>query len=88
ELNSRFGLGIEESGDYDSIGGYVHATLGKVAVEGDAFTAGRARWTVEKVIGRRIESIRLTSEEPWSAEALGHGNTHESVVEEGTGHLS
>ena len=31
ELNSRLGLGIEESGDYDSVGGYVHAQLGKIA---------------------------------------------------------
>ena len=31
ELNERLHLGIEESGDYDSVGGYVHSVLGKIA---------------------------------------------------------
>ncbi len=70
ELNERLGLGIEESGDYDSVGGYVHATLGKLAVAGDSFKAGRARWTVEKVTGRRIDTIRLISDQPWPIDTL------------------
>ena len=70
ELNERLRLGIEESGDYDSVGGYVHATLGKLAVEGDSFKAGRAKWTVEKVTGRRIDTIRLTADQPWPADTL------------------
>src|SRR5947207_891977 len=37
ELNERLHLGIEESGDYDSVGGYVHSVLGKIAEEGDSF---------------------------------------------------
>ncbi len=87
ELNERLHLGIEESGDYDSVGGYVHAMLGKIAEEGDSFQAGRARFTVEKVNGRRIETIRLTSEESWPDEAHGHDGSR-AQVEEGTGHLS
>jgi CBS domain containing-hemolysin-like protein len=70
ELNSRLGLAIEESGDYDSVGGYVHAVLGKIAVAGDSFSGGRATWTVEKVKGRRIETIRLTSDQPWPVDVL------------------
>jgi putative hemolysin len=70
ELNSRLGLAIEESGDYDSVGGYVHAMLGKIAVAGDSFRAGRALWTVEKVKGRRIEIVRLKSDQPWPDDAL------------------
>ncbi len=65
ELNSRLGLAIEESGDYDSVGGYVHAMLGKIAVAGDSFKGGRATWTVEKVKGRRIEIVRLRSDQSW-----------------------
>src|SRR3989475_4181899 len=52
ELNSRLGLAIEESGDYDSVGGYVHAMLGKIAAAGDSFRSGEGRWTVEKGKGR------------------------------------
>jgi CBS domain containing-hemolysin-like protein len=70
ELNSRLGLAIEESGDYDSVGGYVHAQLGKIATAGDSFTGGRATWTVEKVKGRRIEWVKLTADNPWPDETL------------------
>ncbi|HEY4889699.1 MAG TPA: hemolysin family protein, partial [Candidatus Dormibacteraeota bacterium] len=69
ELNSRLGLAIEESGDYDSVGGYVHSVLGKIATAGDSFKGGRARWTVEEVKGRRIEIIRLTADQPWPTDA-------------------
>ena len=70
ELNSRLGLAIEESGDYDSVGGFVHAQLGKIATTGDSFKAGRATWTVEKVKGRRIEWVKLTGDVPWPDETL------------------
>ena len=70
ELNSRLSLAIEESRDYDSVGGYVHAMLGKLAAAGDTFTGGRALWTVEKVKGRRIETVRLKADRPWPNEAL------------------
>src|SRR5260370_5223333 len=64
ELNSRLGLAIEESGDYDSVGGDVHAMLGKIAAGGDSFPAGRALWTVEKGKGRRIEAGGIESDQP------------------------
>ena len=85
ELNERLHLGIEESGDYDSVGGYVHATLGKIAERGDSFKAGRATWKVEAVTGRRIESIQLTSDESWPQEALGRDQPEPS--EEHPGYL-
>ncbi len=70
ELNSRLGLAIEESGDYDSVGGYVHAQLGHIAGADDSFKGGRATWTVEKVKGRRIEWVKLTADVPWPEETL------------------
>jgi len=88
ELNERLHLDIEESGDYDSVGGYVHAMLGKIAETGDSFKAGHATWTVEKVKGRRIEMVRLKSENPWPDEAHGHSGARDAPVEEGTGHVS
>jgi putative hemolysin len=84
ELNSRLGLAIEESGDYDSVGGYVHSVLGKIAQPGDSFKGGRARWTVEKVKGRRIEIIRLTADQPWPTDALiASGMAHPSQSTDG-----
>jgi len=88
ELNERLHLNIEESGDYDSVGGYVHAMLGKIAEEGDSFQSGRAKWIVEKVKGRRIETVRLVAEQPWPDEAMGRDGHHHASVEEGTGNLS
>ena len=86
ELNERLRLGLEESGDYDSVGGYVHAMLGKIAEAGDSFTAGRAKWVVEKVKGRRIETVRLVSQDPWPDESV-EGSPHETL-EGRTGHVS
>jgi putative hemolysin len=86
ELNSRLGLAIEESGDYDSVGGYVHSMLGKLASPGDTFRGGRAKWTVEKVKGRRIETVRLTADQPWPTEALAaSGMAHPSQSSESDG---
>src|SRR5260370_21382590 len=61
ELNSRLGLAIEESGDYDSVGGDRHAILGKLAVAGDSFRGGggpRGAWEGQ---GRPTESWRRSS---------------------------
>ena len=88
ELNERLHLGIEESGDYDSVGGYVHAMLGKIAEAGDSFQAGRAKWIVEKVKGRRIEIVKLIAEEPWPSEEEAHRNASRGAVEESSGHVS
>jgi putative hemolysin len=89
ELNERLHLGIEESGDYDSVGGYVHSMLGKIAETGDSFKAGRAKWTVEKVHGRRIETIRLTSEQPWPQDEHNRADgAGDLPMEKETGHLS
>jgi putative hemolysin len=96
ELNSRLGLAIEESGDYDSVGGYVHSVLGKIATPGDTFRGGRAQWTVEKVKGRRIELIRLTADNPWptdefNASSVAHPDADGAArpsMEKETGHLS
>jgi CBS domain containing-hemolysin-like protein len=100
ELNSRLGLAIEESGDYDSVGGYVHSMLGKLATTGDTFKGGRAKWTVEKVKGRRIETVRVTADQPWPTDVLvdsglahpSHSNspdgTKDHSVERESGHIS
>jgi putative hemolysin len=99
ELNSRLGLAIEESGDYDSVGGYVHAALGRIAVAGDSFRGGRALWTVEKVKGRRIEWVKLKADGPWPEDALvaagllhpksdSRDGTDQHLKEQEPGHIS
>ncbi len=70
ELNSRLGLGINESDDYDSVGGYVVASLGTIPQPGAQFQGGRAKWKVEQARGNRVEQVRLTSTEPWPDDVL------------------
>jgi len=70
ELNDRLDLGLEESEDYDSVGGYVYATLGQVPEAGATFDQGPVHWTVEKVDGRRIVKVRLRSDRPWPEPVL------------------
>jgi putative hemolysin len=65
ELNERLALGVEESEDYDSVGGYVYATLGDVPEAGESFDSGKVHWIVDRVDGRRIVKVRLQSQEPW-----------------------
>src|SRR5260370_37787996 len=43
ELNERLHLGIEEAGDYDSVGGYVHAMLGTIGGAGQSVHGGATK---------------------------------------------
>jgi CBS domain containing-hemolysin-like protein len=70
ELNEALQLGVEESSDYDSVGGYVYATLGDIPAAGATFQVGKVSWTVEKVNGNRVVRVALRSQEPWPAEVL------------------
>jgi CBS domain containing-hemolysin-like protein len=70
ELNERLQLGLEESDDYDSVGGYIYATLGAVPEKGATFRSGKVEWIVEELNGRRIVRVRLRSDEPWPDEVL------------------
>jgi putative hemolysin len=70
ELNEELDLGLEESEDYDSVGGYVLSTLGQVPEQGDSFDSGSVHWTVEKVDRRRIVQVRLRSERSWPEPVL------------------
>jgi CBS domain containing-hemolysin-like protein len=70
ELNELLDLGLEESEDYDSVGGYVLSTLGEVPEAGATFDSGPVHWIVETVNGRRVVKVRLRSERPWPESVL------------------
>jgi len=69
ELNDRLSLGVAESDDYDSVGGYVYATVG-IPEKGTTFDANGIKWTVEDIDGQRIGRVRLKSAHAWPDEAL------------------
>jgi putative hemolysin len=70
ELNQELDLGIEESDEYDSVGGYVVTQLGRIPEAGESFSNDGVKWTVDEVNGSRLIRLRLTSEQPWPDEAL------------------
>jgi len=61
EINDRLGTNIDEDGDFDTIGGYVFSTLGRVPIAGDHVEADNSnvRITVVEVSKRRIEKVKI-----------------------------
>jgi putative hemolysin len=56
ELNELLGVAIPDE-DWDTVGGFVFATLGHVPAEGESFEFAGHRFVADKVDGRRISSV-------------------------------
>ncbi|MBL7073935.1 HlyC/CorC family transporter [candidate division KSB1 bacterium] len=59
ELNEELDFNIPESGDYESLGGFICSLTGSVPEEGTSIEHGDLGFLVEKVSGRRIEKVRI-----------------------------
>lgn len=59
EVAERTQIRIPESPGYETIGGFVMARLGRVAVVGDTVTEDDVTVTVERMDGRRIDRVRV-----------------------------
>ena len=59
ELNERFGLTIPENDDYETIGGFVFSTLGKIPAAGEQLTVENTRITILSAEDRRVNRLRL-----------------------------
>jgi putative hemolysin len=70
DLSEDLHLGIPESDDYDSVGGYVLDALGEVPDAGTTFDAGGAHWTVTQVDGNRVVRVVVRSDDPWPDDTL------------------
>ncbi len=62
ELNEILGIGLKKEEDYDTIAGYLYNLLGKVPSQGDEFEASGLRFVVDRVVGQRIERVRIIAE--------------------------
>ncbi|MCC5822828.1 MAG: hemolysin family protein [Phycisphaerales bacterium] len=64
-------LGIElpESDDYDTVGGFVSATLGRIPEPGEAFEHGNARVEILEAEPTRVVRVRVALVEPERIEA-------------------
>lgn len=72
EVSREFGLDIPDDGAWETVGGWMMAELGKIPEVGDVVTTDDLSARVEKMDGRRVESVRLTS----------HGDGQEETEEE------
>lgn len=72
EVSREFGLDIPDDGAWETVGGWMMAELGKIPEVGDVVTTDDLSARVEKMDGRRVESVRLTS----------HGDVQEETEDE------
>ncbi len=56
----KMGIRLPENSEYDTIGGFVVATLGKVPQQGDGFQSNGIGVTVLEVDDRRVHRVKLT----------------------------
>jgi putative hemolysin len=78
EVNERFSLRLPED-EFDTVGGYVFGTLGRVPVVGDAVAApgidGDAELRVEETEERRVTVVRLAKQAEAVAESGAGGES-------------
>lgn len=60
ELLDRTGIRVPEDGAYETVAGYVMATLGRMPVVGDEVDIEGGRFRVQRMDGRRIDRIQFT----------------------------
>jgi CBS domain containing-hemolysin-like protein len=76
EVNERFGLRLPEE-EFDTLGGYVFGTLGRIPTIGDVVPApgidGDAELRVEATEERRVTVVRLCRPAPVPAESAAEG---------------
>ena len=62
ELLDRTGIRVPENGDYETVGGFVMAELGRLPVVGDDVAIEEGRLFVQRLDGRRIDRVRFVPE--------------------------
>jgi CBS domain containing-hemolysin-like protein len=62
ELLDRTGIRVPENGDYETVGGFVMAELGRLPVVGDDVAIEDGRLFVQRLDGRRIDRVRFVPE--------------------------
>ncbi|HET7700400.1 MAG TPA: hemolysin family protein [Candidatus Limnocylindria bacterium] len=60
DVRETFGLDLEESEDYETLGGFITNRLGRFPRAGESVETSDARFTVESVEGKRIRRVRVT----------------------------
>jgi len=69
ELNDEIDGDLPENEDYDTVGGFVFATLGRIPEAGDAFERNGLRFEITDAEKTRVNRLRITRELLAAAEA-------------------
>jgi CBS domain containing-hemolysin-like protein len=59
DANEELDLDLPE-GDYETVAGFVLSQLGHIPTEGEQFTYNGLRFTITKVLGRKVEEVMVT----------------------------
>jgi len=59
EINDALGSAIPDNGDYDTIGGFIFSTLGKIPERGEEFTHGGVHFRILDAEPRKINRVRI-----------------------------
>ena len=64
EVNATLAIALPESDDWDTLGGYIFSTLGRLPEEGEVLRADNVALTVKRVRERRVERVAIEILEP------------------------
>jgi putative hemolysin len=70
ELNKLLDLGIVESDEYDSVGGYLNSILGAIPKNGATIDQPPIHWKVEQMNGSRVDKVRVVTDDHWPHDTL------------------
>ena len=74
DINEQLGLELPEDADFDTIGGFVLATLGRVPTIGDSFESHNARFTTLAASPTQVERIGIELLTPESVNEQRNGD--------------
>lgn len=60
-LNEQFNLNIPEDGDYETVGGFLAAALGKVPAKGENYAVDGVTFEVTDADERKVKRVRVTA---------------------------
>ena len=64
QLNRLLNLDLPEDAGYDTLGGFVSTTLGKIPSRGTSFDYGKSRFTVLDAEPQRVNRVKIEQTEP------------------------
>jgi CBS domain containing-hemolysin-like protein len=64
EVNATLSIAIPESDDWDTLGGFIFNTLGRLPEEGESLRHENLILTVQKVVERRVDRVAIEIPEP------------------------